>query len=988
VSYDWGNAPASTEQSAYSGISATDAPDSPYSSDGYSSDGYSGEGYAGNSYGSGTSAASYAGYSDSSSSDDAYPGIASGSGYPGGSYTDSGYGAGGYDASTAPQAAYGNTTYPADAEAGYTSSPDPSSNSYPYESPTSYSPYGSSYTDDVSAQSSWIAPETRAHDAVPYSGYQPPSGAESYLAPETRAHEVPTSPYGGYPEDYSTGYSTDYGTGYSTDNAPEYGTGYSTAYPAAGSSEYGSDNPDPYSGEPYAGDYSTQYSGDYSAGPEGDPHTGYPSQVYGVAPETRAHETLPYSGYLAAGGPESYLAPETRAHEVPPTPYAAYATDYSAGYATDYPSGYAPDYSSGYATDYTTGESTAYPSGYPGEQPSGDYATGEYATGDYSAQAYALAPETRAHESVPYPDYSSGSLSDYALAPETRAHEPVPYPDYSYPDYGVGGTTEAYAGSLAPPSADPYAPPSDDFRYPASDGAFGREADLDEEEDRDFPPGEPGVGRRHGAGGGDRFGAAPLRRRRRWIAWLTVLVLLLGLGGVAYLKLSGNFSRLGLSGALSDGGSAAGAASHSAMNVLVLGSDTRTGIDSTGSNTAAATDSGNADTSMLVHLSADRRTVTVVSIPRDSMVQAPRDCSDPNSNVADGVIRQWNANFNRGGPACTIRAFEGNTSIQVDHFVVVDFGGFQKVVDALGGVDVCTPTAIHDKDGLLDLAAGRNHLDGEQALGYVRVRKSLGDGSDIGRIKRQQAFLSSIAQEATSSSLLKRPDKLYRFLMTASSSMTVDSGLNVGAMKDLALSLKNVGLENIQFVTVPNEPYPLNPNRVQWTPAADQLWAAIRDDAPLPGTKAAGAGAAGARTAGAADPTVSPADIRLRLVNDTGVAGLARATAEPLQVQGFKIESWVSGKAGAVNGVEVRYGPSQADAAKTVAAAFPGAKLVASSTLGSVIEVHLGMGAPSVVEVPNRLGTQPLPKPSIKAPPAPKSSATFKPRTAAQDICK
>jgi hypothetical protein len=273
----------------------------------------------------------------------------------------------------------------------------------------------------------------------------------------------------------------------------------------------------------------------------------------------------------------------------------------------------------------------------------------------------------------------------------------------------------------------------------------------------------------------------------------------------------------------------------------------------------------------------------------------------------------------------------------------------------------------------------------------VRVRKSLGDGSDLGRIKRQQAFLSSVVQEATSSSLLKRPDKLYRFLMTTSSAMSVDSGLNVGAMKDLALSLKNVGLENVKLVTVPNEPYPLNPNRVQWTPAADQLWAAIRDDAPLPGTKAAGAGAAGAAGAGAsgsADLTVSPADIRLRLVNDTGVAGLARTTAEPLQVQGFKIESWVSGKTGSVNGVEVRYGPAQAEAAKTVAAAFPGAKLVASSTFGSVIEVHLGMGAANVVEVPNRLGTQPIPKPSITAPPAPKAAASFKPRTAAQDICK
>jgi LCP family protein required for cell wall assembly len=954
VSSAWDAAPLTTEENGYS-------------SSGYSSAGYAGGTYSSDSSSTGdysTGTYSTDGHSAGTYSNDTYPGSNDSSAYSSGSWTGDGYSDAGHSTD-----GYSGERYPDAGEtaAGYAGSADNATAPYPY--PSSHPTSGaSSPTGESSAQGYPLAPETRAHDTVPYPGYQAGGGAEAYLAPETRAHEVPATPYGGYSTDYPTAHQSEAGSGHQTQYSGDYAGQYSSEYP----SQYSSGYPSQYYGDPsaqysneypsqYSGDYSAQYSSDnplpYSNGSAAQDPTEHSTQAYFLAPETRAHEALPYPGYAPASGAEAYLAPETRAHEVPGSSYEGYSTDYASRDATGYP------------TDNRTDYQTQYGVEYPVED---------------SSQAYSLAPETRAHGAVPYSGYLSGSASEaYALAPETRAHDAVPYPDYQ-----LGSVTEAYAPALAPAESDPYAYPLDDPGYPYSDRPQDPATDLDADGD-DEPPSETRRGsRRQGGGRGDGGATSAPGRRRGVIAGLTVLVLLAGLGGAAYLKLSGNFNRLSLSGALGDQGSGVGAASHSAMNILVLGSDTRTGIGPTGSSTATAAGAGNADTSLLVHLSADRRSVTVVSIPRDSMVQAPRDCKDPNSTTADGAIRQWNANFNRGGPACTIRAFEGNTSINVDHFVVVDFGGFQKVVDALGGVDVCTPAAIHDKDGLLDLAAGRNHLDGKQALGYVRIRKSLGDGSDLGRIKRQQAFLSSIAQEATSSSLLKRPDKLYRFLLTATSAMTVDSGLNVGALKDLALSIKNVGLENVQFVSVPTEPYPLNPNRVQWTSAADQLWAAIRDDAPLPGTKAAAARGVGQTAPSSADLTVSPADIRLRLVNDSGVSGLARTSADPLQVQGFKIESWVSGKTGSVNGVEVRYGPSQAEAAKTVAAAFPGAKLVASPVLGTVIEVHLGAGASRVVEVPNRLGTQPLPKPSITAPAAPKATATFKPRTAAQDICK
>lgn len=305
--------------------------------------------------------------------------------------------------------------------------------------------------------------------------------------------------------------------------------------------------------------------------------------------------------------------------------------------------------------------------------------------------------------------------------------------------------------------------------------------------------------------------------------------------GVVYVRLASNIHRLDISALL---GEDRPARAQGPLNVLVMGSDTRTGIGTTRFGTDTVEGGAHSDTNLLVHLSADRQRAVVVSIPRDSMTRAPRDCTDPRSRAQDGPVRQWNRNFTLGGPACTIRTLEAATGVFVDHFVVVDFRGFADMVDALGGVDVCTPVPIRDEDSALDLPAGRHHLDGERALGYVRVRKTLGDGSDLGRIERQQAFLSSVAQEATSSRLLARPDRLYRFLDAATRSMTTDPGLSVGGMQDIAASLQDLGVENIELVTVPTRPYPRDPNRVEWAPAATGLWAAIREDRELPGTRA------------------------------------------------------------------------------------------------------------------------------------------------------
>jgi hypothetical protein len=343
-----------------------------------------------------------------------------------------------------------------------------------------------------------------------------------------------------------------------------------------------------------------------------------------------------------------------------------------------------------------------------------------------------------------------------------------------------------------------------------------------------------------------------------------------------------------------------------------------------------------------------------------------------------------------GGPACTIRTFEGLTDIYIDHFVVIDFRGFQSMVDALGGVTVCTPVPIDDKDSRLKLPAGKTKVNGKQALGYVRVRKTVGDGSDLGRIDRQQAFLSSVIQEATKSSLLLRPDKLFRFLDAATGAMTTDSGLDVGEMRDIAQSVARIGTDQIRFVKLPTESYPADPNRVQWTPAAETIWAAMREDKPLPGTKVPSGTTSATASPTTTEPplTVSPDKINVRVTNDSGVPGLAKQAAAALSVQGFQVDGYVTGTGDPTKGVVVRYGPGMEDEARTVAAAFPGAQIREDQLVGSTLELSMGLNSPQAVEVPNRLGTDPLPSPSVTAT-APRTSATttIEARTANQDIC-
>ncbi|HET9997216.1 MAG TPA: LCP family protein, partial [Nocardioides sp.] len=269
------------------------------------------------------------------------------------------------------------------------------------------------------------------------------------------------------------------------------------------------------------------------------------------------------------------------------------------------------------------------------------------------------------------------------------------------------------------------------------------------------------------------------------------------------------------------------------LNILVMGSDDR---DAPGNNIDNLTGGGKrSDTTILLHLSADRQRAYGVSIPRDSLVDRPECLDEDLDPIPGGTDVMWNEAFSVGGPACTVHQVEQLTGIPIDHFIVVDFAGFRGMVDAIGGVQVCIPEpGIQDPAHGINIPAGTRKLEGFQALNYVRERYVLGNGSDIGRMKRQQAFLAAMAHQVLSANTLARPDRLLKFLDASTRSLQLDEGLgSLVKIAKLGVEFKNIGLDNIQFITVPWQYAPDDPNRIRWLPESKQVWQAMIDDKPL-----------------------------------------------------------------------------------------------------------------------------------------------------------
>ncbi|MGW0560239.1 LCP family glycopolymer transferase [Streptomyces sp. NPDC003016] len=341
-----------------------------------------------------------------------------------------------------------------------------------------------------------------------------------------------------------------------------------------------------------------------------------------------------------------------------------------------------------------------------------------------------------------------------------------------------------------------------------------------------------------GAGADEETGAGA-NGRRRWLHWtaLGVSFLLLvaaGAGWWLYQKLDDNIT--------TDTGAATELEKYEkerpaslaldAQNILLIGSDTRSGKG----NRKYGPDGGTqrSDTTILLHLAADRRSATAVSLPRDLMVDIPG-CRKPDGTRTKKQFAQFNSAFELGGTACTIRTVERLTGIRMDHHMVIDFAGFKGMVDAVHGVEICVKEPIDDDDALLRLDKGLQKLDGEQALGYVRARKTVGDGSDTERMDRQQKFLGALVNKVQSNGVLLNPARLYPVLDAATKSLTTDPGLDsLRDLYDLVRGMRDIPTERVQFLTVPRQPYTYNRNRDELVePAAGRLFERLREDAPV-----------------------------------------------------------------------------------------------------------------------------------------------------------
>jgi LCP family protein required for cell wall assembly len=327
------------------------------------------------------------------------------------------------------------------------------------------------------------------------------------------------------------------------------------------------------------------------------------------------------------------------------------------------------------------------------------------------------------------------------------------------------------------------------------------------------------------------------RRRRVWrVVVAGVVLLLVAVGGGAYAvmrHLDGNIGERDITpdlGADRPPVIKKSGVKHQPLNIVVIGSDTRQGKG----NRIGGESAGLSDTTILFHLSADRRRAYGVSIPRDSMVQRP-ECRRRDGGTAPAELSQFNDAYAIGGAGCTVKTIEQLTGIQTQHYLVVDFHGFKQMVDALGGVKVCIPEPVDDPGSDIHFKAGTYDISGAQALSYVRERHAVGDGSDIGRIKRQQAFIGSMSKKVISAGTLANPVKLVRFLNAATRSVQTDPGLaHVTKLVGLARQFENIGLDKIAFLTVPNEAYPPDPNRLQWQqPQARKLFHRLNEDLPL-----------------------------------------------------------------------------------------------------------------------------------------------------------
>ena len=421
---------------------------------------------------------------------------------------------------------------------------------------------------------------------------------------------------------------------------------------------------------------------------------------------------------------------------------------------------------------------------------------------------------------------------------------------------------------------------------------------LTPQADQDTPADQGGRHGGGGSGGGRGTGGRPRRRRAlRWSA--TVLaVVILGTAGAGYLyyqHLNGNLKKDDLNiGDAKDRAARteANAAGQTPLNILLIGSDARDSKENQKLGGAKETFGGTplADVQMLLHVSADRTNMSVVSMPRDTLVDIPK-CTDPDSgDVYQARERAMtNQSLGRGGPGCTVATWEKLTDIHIDHFMMIDFSGVVSMADAIGGVPVCVNANIHSKDSQghgsgLKLEKGTTYVKGEQALQWLRTRYGFEDGSDLARAKAQHQYMNSMVRELRKNAKLSNPGKLRALAEAATNALTVDPGLGtVAKLYDLAGELKKVPTSRITMTTMPNR---YVGSRVEPTEDATKLFRLVREDIALDGKDKKKATEEKTST----DPATADGEIAVQVQNGTRTDVLAPAQGRAGTVAGLLVD--------------------------------------------------------------------------------------------------
>ncbi|MFE4449912.1 LCP family protein [Streptomyces sp. NPDC056796] len=511
----------------------------------------------------------------------------------------------------------------------------------------------------------------------------------------------------------------------------------------------------------------------------------------------------------------------------------------------------------------------------------------------------------------------------WVLNPDTGDYELRLTPSSGRSSASAGSTDTRTPGPRRKPEPEK-PPPGDRASVPGQRGGRRGSGGGRGEQDRTRKPGSRAAAP---AAAGRRKGKSRKSGRKKALVWTggVLAFLLVGVGTTGFLVYQ-HFNA-NITAVSTDGAGTGGFSKDRAINVLVIGTDKRTGEGNEGYGDKGSV--GHADTNILFHVSKDRTNATALSIPRDLIADIP-DCPTTLENgekkdIPGSTGGRFNTSLGQSErtPSCTMRTVTELTGLEVDHFMVADFNAVKSLTTAVGGVEVCLAKDIDDKDSHLKLPKGKHTIEGEQALSFLRTRHSVGFGSDLSRIEIQQQFLGSLMRKLKSNDTLTSPTKMWSLAEAATKALTVDDKIaDINQLRKLGMELASVDPKNITFTTVPVLDNPDDKATVILDRSrAPQVFSMMREDVSFTAVeKQEKAEAKAEEAAKLKGEMADAADVRVDVYNGGAPAGSAQNALDWLQNDEGVLKS--TNKANAPENVkktQLVYAPNQADQARRLA---------------------------------------------------------------------